>query len=75
MLSYKLKVTKAIYLVKCLVNKLSSFVSQRIYSKLNGGYLGLSLRLEWHFYLIFRLYLDETFRILNKRILSNELSK
>lgn len=55
------KAAKAMHLVKRLVNKLASFVSQEVDPRLDGGYLCLPARLEWHFHLAFRWYPDKSF--------------
>lgn len=69
------KTTKAMHLVKFLVNELANFVSQRVNPRLDGGYPCLRARLEWHFHLVLRWYLDKAFRFPNGGILSIELSQ
>lgn len=71
----KLKMAKAIHLVKYLVNKLASFVFQKVHSRLDGEYLCLSVRLKRHFHPTLKWYPNEAFKFLNGEILGNELSQ
>ena len=58
-LKSEFKTAKAMHLLKRLVNKLASFVSQGIYLRLDGGHFCLSARLKWHIHPAFRWYLDK----------------
>lgn len=63
------------HFIKHIVNKLTRFVSQRIHFRVDGKYLCLPARFEWHFRPTLRWYLDEAFRLQNGKILGNELSQ
>ena len=61
------------HLVKRFVKKLAGFVSQGVDPGLDGEYLSLPARLEWHFHPAFRWYPDESFGFPDGRILGHEL--